>query len=77
MSKELKRNLRKEIDRPPSSILSLNPHGRYLCEEAINRIDELESALARLISNAEECDGWECFPSVYIDSAQDVLTSIT
>ncbi len=48
MSKELKRNLRKEIDRPPSSILSLNPHGRYLCQEAINRIDELERVIGEV-----------------------------
>ncbi len=48
MSKELKRNLRKEIDRPSSSILSLNPHGRYLCQEAINRIDELERVIGEV-----------------------------
>ena len=37
------------------------------------RIRDLEKALARLAEKAEECDGWESFPSVYIDDAHKVL----
>ena len=37
------------------------------------RINELESALKKLIEKAEECDGWEYFPSLYIDNAAVIL----
>ena len=38
-----------------------------------NRVSVLEAALSQLLSEAEECDGWESFPSAYLDAAQDAL----
>jgi len=40
---------------------------------AIERIVELEDALRRLAYKAQECDGWESFPSDYIDDALSAL----
>ena len=38
------------------------------------RIQELETALTDVVSVAEECDGWESFPSETLVLAQTVLS---
>ena len=61
---ELNMNNYDEVD-----VDQLNQYGIF----AVQRIESLESALRALIQRAGECDGWESFPSVDIEAAQDVL----
>ena len=41
--------------------------------EVVKRIEKLEKALEDLINVAEQCDGWESFPSSSIDKACEAL----
>lgn len=43
----------------------------------ITRIGSLEIALNNLINLAEECDGWESFPSQALEDASEVLNEVS
>jgi hypothetical protein len=40
-----------------------------------SRVEILEIALKNLIEMAEQCDGWESFPSESLDEAREALSS--
>lgn len=44
-----------------------------MVDERNERIEKLESALSKLIDVAQECDGWESFPSSDLDEANKCL----
>jgi hypothetical protein len=49
------------------------PH--RLVYDLCNEVEYLQGALKDLIKIAEQCDGWESFPSESLDEAGEVLSS--
>ena len=56
----------KDCVRYPESMQSM-------IDDKSERIKKLESELIKLIDLAQQCDGWECFPSEPLDEAYLVV----
>jgi len=48
------------------------PH--RLVYDLCNEVEKLQTAMQKLISVAEECDGWESFPAQSIEDAYKVIS---
>ena len=42
-------------------------------KDAINRMEEFETCLSEIVTIANNCDGWESFPSEILEKAEELL----